>query len=61
MDIDINVVFCSTVGALCLCVGCVCIRGWIKRNRERERERQEFIASATQVKGDVQADVVIPA
>jgi hypothetical protein len=62
MDIDINIVFCSTVGALGLCVCCACIRGEYKRQRDLERARQALRDSATPVEQvEVQAVVVMTA
>jgi hypothetical protein len=50
MDIDINIVLGSTVGALALCVCCTCCLVKIGKQRaeaHRERVRQQFLAAAT--------------
>ena len=53
-----NLVLPITVGSLAVCFILACIIGQHKRKKEREKETQQFIASATQGE-QVQAVVVM--
>jgi len=55
MDIDINTVLGSAIGAFvtsCCCAGVVCVYAYKRRQTEREIETQQFMEqSKTQTKG----------